>query len=121
MQYDWSEWLLSVGGVAIKVYFHQVILSFSRYKFVTFSLDITTNTIIRVLRQALEIFGGVPEELVIDNPKQMIISHRRQGTIRYQDDFLAFLVIDHRVQNLRLGNPSDIWRFPFKKTTNCLH
>jgi len=31
------------------------------------------------------------------------------------------IVIDHRVQNLRLGNPSDIWRFPFKKTTNCLH
>jgi transposase len=58
---------------------------------VTFSLDITTGKIIRVLRQAPETFGGVPEELVIDNPKQMIISHSRQGTIRYQDDFLAFL------------------------------
>jgi transposase len=91
MQYDWCEWSLPVGGVPIKVYFHQVLLSFSRYKFVTFSLDITTQTIIRVLRQALEAFGGVPEELVIDNPKQMIISHSRQGTIRYQDDFLAFL------------------------------
>ena len=42
MQYDWTEWLLPVGGAPLKVYFHQVILSFSRYKFVTFSLDITT-------------------------------------------------------------------------------
>jgi transposase len=91
MQYDWTEWLLPVEGAPLKVYFSQVILSFSRYKFVTFSLDITTETIIRVLRQALEAFGGVPEEIVIDNPKQMVISHSPQGTIRYQDDFLAFL------------------------------
>ncbi len=91
MQYDWKEWQVPVAGVPVKVYFHQAILSFSRYKFVTFSLDITTETIIRVLRQALEAFGGVPGELVIDNPKQMIISHSRHGTIRYQDDFLAFL------------------------------
>jgi transposase len=86
MQYDWTEWLLPV-----KVYFHQAILSFSRYKFVTFSLDITTETIIRVLHRALVAFGGVPEEIVIDNPRQMVISHSPQGTIRYQDDFLAFL------------------------------
>lgn len=91
MQYDWTEWLLPVRGVPVKVYFHQAILSYSRYKFATFSLDIATDTIIRVLRQALEAFGGVPEEIVIDNPKQMVISHSRQGTIRYQDDFLAFL------------------------------
>ena len=91
MQYDWTEWLLPVRGLPVKGYFHQAILSFSRYKFVTFSLDITTETIIRVLHQALVAFGGVPEEIVIDNPRQMVISHSPQGTIRYQDDFLAFL------------------------------
>jgi transposase len=91
MQYDWTEWLLPVRGLPVKVYFHQAILSFSRYKFVTFSLDITTETIIRVLHQALVAFGGVPEEIVIDNPRQMVISHSPQGTICYQDDFLAFL------------------------------
>ncbi len=91
MQNDWTEWLLPVGGLPVKVYFHQAVLSYSRYKFVTFFLDIATETIIRVLQQALLAFGGVPEEIVIDNPKQMVISHSPQGTIRYQDDFLAFL------------------------------
>lgn len=69
MQYDWMEWLLPVGGAPLKVYFHQVILSFCRYQFVTFSLNITTETIIQVLVQALAAFGAAPEETVIDNPK----------------------------------------------------
>jgi len=60
MQYDWMEWLLPVGGLPVKVYVHQAVLSYSRYKFAAFSLDITTDTIIRVLQQALEAFGGGP-------------------------------------------------------------
>jgi transposase len=91
MQYDWKEWQLPVAGRPLKIYFHQAILSYSRYKFVTFSLDISTPSIIRVLLQALVFFQGVPQEIVIDNPKQLVLSHDRQGVIRYQDDFLAFL------------------------------
>jgi transposase len=91
MQYDWKEWQVPVAGQPVKLYFHQVILAFSRYKFVTFSLDLVTATIIRVLIQALAAFRGVPAEIVIDNPKQLVLSHDRQDTIRYQDDFLAFL------------------------------
>jgi transposase len=91
MQYDWKEWSMPVGGRLLKIYFHQAILSFSRYKFVTFSLDVSTASIIRILQQALVFFQGVPEEIVIDNPKQLVLSHDRQGVIRYQDNFLAFL------------------------------
>ena len=119
VQYDWTEWLLPGRGVPVKVYFHQAILSDSRYKFATFSLDIATDTIIRVLRQALEAFGGVPEEIVIDNPKQMVISHSRQGTIRYQDDCLAFLDVyaikpdpcmPYRARTQgKVENPRPIW------------
>jgi hypothetical protein len=91
MQYDWKEWSMPVAGRLLKIYFHQAILSFSRYKFVTFSLDVSTASIIRILQQALFFFQGVPEEIVIDNPKQLILLHDRQGVIRYQDNFLAFL------------------------------
>jgi transposase len=91
MQYDWKEWQVLVAGQPLKIYFHQAILAFSRYKFVAFSLDLSTPTIIRVLVQALVAFQGVPGEIVIDNPKQLVLSHDRQGTVRYQDDFLAFL------------------------------
>lgn len=91
MQYDWKEWSMPVGGRRLKIYFHQAILSFSRYKFVTFSLDVSAASIIRILQQTLFFFQGVPEEIVIDNPKQLVLSHDRQGVIRYQEDFLAFL------------------------------
>lgn len=84
MQYDWKEWQVSVAGRPLKIYFHQAILSYSRYKFVTFSLDISTPSIIRVLTQALVFFQGVPAEIVIDNPKQLVLSHDRQGVIRYK-------------------------------------
>ncbi len=49
-----------VAGRPLKIYFHQAILSDSRYKFVTFSLDISTPSIIRVLTQAMVFFQGVP-------------------------------------------------------------
>lgn len=91
MQYDWKEWTLPVGGKSRRVYFHQAILSFSRFKVIGFSLDITTGSIIRFLTEALSAFGGVPEEIVIDNPRQMIVSHDPSGVVRYQDDFLLFL------------------------------
>ena len=91
MQYDWKEWSVPIDGKAVKVYFHQAILSYSRFKFMSFSLDITTQSIVRFLAQAIEAFGGAPEEIVIDNPKQMVLSHDRDGTIRYQEDFLVFL------------------------------
>jgi transposase len=93
VQYDWKEWQVPVAGRPLKIYFHQAILSYSRYKFLAFSLDISTPSIIRILTQALVFFQGVPQEIVIDNPKQLILSHDRQGVIRYQDDFLAFLGI----------------------------
>ena len=91
MQYDWKEWTLPVGGEPRKVYFHQAILSYSRFKAMGFSLDITTESIIRFLLDALSVFGGAPEEIVIDNPRQMILSHEASGTVRYQEAFLLFL------------------------------
>jgi transposase len=93
MQYDWKEWTVPVGGKHLKLYFHQAILSFSRFKYIGFSTDIGTESIIRFLMDALSGFGGVPDEIVIDNPRQMITSHDSSGTVRYQDSFLQFLGI----------------------------
>lgn len=91
MQYDWKEWTIPVGGKPTRIYFHQAILSYSRFKAIGFSLDIRTESIIRFLVDALCAFGGVPDEIVIDNPRQMIVSHDSSGTVRYQDSFLLFL------------------------------
>ena len=44
----------------------------------------------RAISQGIDYFGGVPSEILIDNPKQMVITHRKDGVIRFNDDFLKF-------------------------------
>ncbi len=90
MQYDWKEWELPVSGKAIMIYVHEVILGFSRKKYYTFSLSITGADVIRAVHEALIFYGGVPLELVMDNAKQMVITHERSGAVLYNDSFLKF-------------------------------
>ncbi len=90
MQYDWKEWELPLDGKTVKIYIHEVILSYSRKKYYVGSLSISTADIIRAIAAAIEFFEGLTEELVIDNPKQMVITHKKNGTVRYNDEFLRF-------------------------------
>jgi transposase len=90
MQYDWKEWMLPVAGKKIKIYVHEVILSCSRKKYYQFTLSITTADIIRVLADSFIFFDGYAKELIMDNAKQMVITHRKDGIIRYNDEFLRF-------------------------------
>lgn len=90
MQYDWKGWDIPVSGKAVKVYIHEVVLSFSRKKHYCCSLSITTGDIVRAIIEAISYFGGLTEELVIDNPKQMVITHTRDDVVRYNDEFLRF-------------------------------
>jgi len=90
MQYDWKEWQLPVDGKSVKIYIHEVVLSYSRKKYYVNSLRITTQDVIRAIAGGIEYFGGLTEELVIDNPKQMVIIHKKSGAVCYNDEFLRF-------------------------------
>lgn len=90
MQYDWKEWVLPVGGNPLKIYLHKVVLSYSRLKHYSFSLSIVEQDVIRAIEAALFFFGGTARELLIDNPKQMVVTHRRDGVVCYNEGFLRF-------------------------------
>jgi hypothetical protein len=75
-----------VDGKDVKIYLHEVVLSYSRKKYYTYSLSITTSDVIRAITEAIEFFGGVAVELVIDNPRQMVITHDRDGIVRYDEE-----------------------------------
>jgi transposase len=90
MQYDWTVWTLAVSGRPVTVYFHQVVLGYSRKKYYTWSLRIKTQDVMRAIEQGIVYFGGVPEELVIDNPKQEVVVHKKSGVVCYTDEFLRF-------------------------------
>ena len=93
MQYDWKEWELSVNGKTIMVYVHEAVLGFSRKKYYTFSLTIAGPDVIRAIHEALVFYGGVPLEIVMDNAKQMVITHERSGAVLYNEAFLRFMGI----------------------------
>jgi len=59
-------------------------------KYYAFSLTITTADVIRALAEEFDFFGGYALELVIDNGKQMVITHQKNGIVRYNDEFLRF-------------------------------
>lgn len=90
MQYDWKEWRLPVGDRLVKIYLHEVVLSYSRKKHYSFSLSISSEDVIRALESALFFFGGAARELLIDNAKQMVLVHRIHGVVSYQEAFLRF-------------------------------
>ncbi len=90
MQYDWTVWVLPVSGHRVTVYFHQMVLGYSRKKHYTWSLRIRTQDVMRAIERGIVYFGGVPEEVVIDNPKQEVVVHKKSGVVRYADDYLRF-------------------------------
>jgi len=105
MQYDWKEWELEIGGISTKLYIHSLILSYSRKKFYVASLGITTADILQAIYAGMAYFGGFSRELVIDNPKQMVLTHRKNGLLRYNDGFLKFCglfgIIPNACENYR--------------------
>jgi transposase len=90
MQYDWKEWRLPVGGRGVKIYLHEVVLSYSRKKHYSFSLRITCQDVIRAIESAIVFFGAAALQLLIDNGKQMVWTHGRNGVVAYNEEFLKF-------------------------------
>lgn len=90
MQYDWKEWMLPVSELPLKIYLHEVVLSYSRLKHYSLSLSITDKDVIRAIEAAILFFGGTARELIIDNPKQMVLTHRQHGVTSYNETFLKF-------------------------------
>lgn len=65
-QVDWSPYTLNSSS-PVKLYALSVVLGFSRYQYLAFCRDSTQATLFEHLRNAFELFGGVPEELVFDS------------------------------------------------------
>ncbi len=90
MQYDWKEWMLPVGGQLLKIYIHSLVLSYSRKKYYAWSLSIGSQDVIRAIEQGIKFLGGTAHELIMDNGRQMVITHSYNDIVRYNDEFLKF-------------------------------
>lgn len=74
-----------------KVHFFTMVLSSSRMKFVLFSLKpFTTKTTIEAHERSFAFFGGIPEELVYDQDRVMMVSENL-GELLLTREFRAYV------------------------------
>ena len=80
-------------GEVQKVYFMIMVLSRCRYKYVYFlSRPFTTADVIEAHEKAFAYFGGLPQELVYDQDKLMVVSEN-WGDILFTEKFTAYLKV----------------------------
>ena len=89
-QFDWSEYSMVVGGRERKVYCFAMILASSRKKAVCFSLKVDAAAIYEAIQELFDDLGGVTLELLIDNPKALVIENnpKSEDEIRYNPQAL---------------------------------
>jgi len=73
-QVDWSE----VGKIEIdektkKLYCFNMVLGYSRMRYIEFTLSIDVTTLIKCHMNAFHYFGGCTKEILYDNMKQVVI------------------------------------------------
>lgn len=89
-QFDWSEYSMVVGNRERKVYCFAMILAASRKKAVCFSLKVDAAAIYEAIQELFDDLGGVTLELLIDNPKALVIENhpKSEDEIRYNPQAL---------------------------------
>ncbi len=88
MQLDFGQYRCRSG---LKLYIFACLLSASRYKYLIFQdHPFRTKEVICHLLNCFDYFGGVPEEIVIDQDNLMVVSENA-GDIIYTDDFKYFI------------------------------
>jgi len=88
LQTDWGEIVVEIAGEETRVYFIVNQLGYSRrfHFWCTDSLD-AEHTYEGIVR-SLEYFGGVPEEVLVDNQKSAVLEHPRSGKVRFNERFV---------------------------------
>lgn len=89
-QADWGE-SREVGfatGEVVTRYFFAMVLAFSRLRFVVYLPEISQAWLLWAHTRAFAFFGGVPERILYDNPRQLV--KRPRPELLWQERLLAF-------------------------------
>jgi transposase len=88
LQSDWGEVRTTIGGEPVKVDFQVNQLGYSRrfHFWCTDSQD-AEHTYEGLIR-SFEYFGGVPEEVLVDNQKAAVLEHKGQGQVQFNERFV---------------------------------
>ena len=94
-QFDWTEYDVLIGSRYRKVYCFAMILAASRKKAVCFSLKADADAIYEAIQELFDDLGGVTLELLIDNPKSLVIENNPKSQVEVKYNPYALLVARH--------------------------
>lgn len=90
-QFDWGEYEVYIGARKTKIYCFTMILSYSRKKAAVCSLTVNAAAIYEAIQDLFLELGGVTKELLIDNPKALVLSHKKGEEVIFNDDALRLV------------------------------
>lgn len=93
-QVDWAEEIgeFYVDGRKRPLYAFLIILSYSRKRYIEFTMDMTQETLMKCHMNAFSYFQGIPQQLLYDNMRTVVTKHS-VSQIRFNkrfEDFLAY-------------------------------
>lgn len=99
LQFDWGEFRYEQDGKLHKLFGFIAILSFSRMRFITFTKRCDVASLIRCLMLACEYFGGLPQTMLTDRMKSVLLDSDGSSKTWHPvfADFLAALGVAPRV------------------------
>ena len=92
-QVDFGEFgRIVMDGKWMKLYCFSMILGYSRMRYVEFTVDISTENVIRMHRNAFMYFGGYTNTILYDNMKQVVLERKlRAGESTFNRKFKDFM------------------------------
>ena len=89
-QVDWGSFgQMRVGNTQRPLSAFVMVLKWSRALYVDFSLDMRMDTFLRMHQRAFGYFGGVPQRVIYDNLKTVVL-HHIGTTVQFNPAFLSF-------------------------------
>ncbi len=80
-QIDWSEFgKVEIDGKTQKLYCFNVVLGYSRMRYIEFTLSIDVYALIQCHLNAFRFFGGYTKEILYDNMKQVVIKRAMKSS-----------------------------------------
>lgn len=91
LQIDFGERLVDIAGVKVKVFVFVATLGYSRRCHVRAFRNEKQMCWFQGLESAFAAFGGVPGQVLLDNPRALVVRHDSASRIvQFNDKFLAF-------------------------------
>ncbi|MCL7414191.1 MAG: IS21 family transposase [ANME-2 cluster archaeon] len=100
-QVDWSEFgKAEIDGKNLKLYCFNMVLGYSRMRYIEFTLSIDVYTLIQCHVNAFRYFGGYTKEILYDNMKQVVmkralISTESDWNSKFEDFFKHYGLLPH--------------------------